>query len=68
MFGFDDDDFFGDIPAPKGSCKVDYVMNGICDVISEIAFWVMIIGGTLGVIEQVVIYVTNTILKMKGLR
>lgn len=66
MFGFDDD--LGDIPAPKGSCKLDYVMNAICDVISKITFWILIIGGTLGVIEQIVIYVTNTILKMKGLR
>ncbi|CCI85316.1 hypothetical protein FC52_GL000884 [Lactobacillus pasteurii DSM 23907 = CRBIP 24.76] len=68
MFGFDDDDFFGDIPAPKGSCKLDYIMNDVCDVISKITFWVLVIGGTLGVIEQVVIAITNAILKAKGLR
>lgn len=65
MFGLDD--IKNDLPAPNGKSKLDKTLNDICTVVERLALYIIVYGSAVVIIEQIIIAITNYLLKSKGL-
>lgn len=65
MFGFDFDKKA--YTAPNGKSKLDRVLNNICNSIERLTLYIIVYGSAVVIIEQIIIAITNYLLKSKGL-
>lgn len=65
MFGLDDDK--GEGLAPNGKSKLDRVLSNICNSIERLTLYIIVYGSAVVIIEQIIIAITNFLLKSKGL-
>lgn len=66
MFGLDDFDKKA-YTAPNGKSKLDKTLNDICKVVEILTLYIIMYGSAVVIIEQIIIAITNFILKSKGL-
>lgn len=66
MFGLNDFDKKA-YTAPNGKSKLDRTLNDICKVVERLTLYIIVYGSAVVIIEQVIIAITNYLLKSKGL-